>query len=52
VCIGAALTLLEAEIVLRQVLRRWPGLELVDAAACWGRNAVYRGLTALQLVAR
>jgi cytochrome P450 len=52
VCIGAALTLLEAEIALRHVLRRWPGLELVDAAACWDRNAVYRGLTALQLVAR
>ena len=52
VCIGATLTLLEAEIAFREVLRRWPRLELVDACARWGGNAVYRGLTALRLVAR
>ena len=47
VCIGAALTLMEAEIVFGQVLRRWPGLCLAGAAPQWGSNPVYRGLLAL-----
>ncbi|UUZ68793.1 cytochrome P450 [Polaromonas sp. P2-4] len=44
VCIGAALTRIEAEMVLGQVLKRWPGLSLVDAAPRWGSNPAYRGL--------
>ncbi len=47
VCIGAALTRMEAEIVLRQLLRRWPGLHLVDGRPQWSGNPVYRGLVAL-----
>lgn len=47
VCIGAALTLMEAEIVFGQLLRRWPGLCLAGAAPQWGSNPVYRGLLAL-----
>jgi cytochrome P450 len=47
VCIGASLTLMEAEIVLRRLLSRLPGLDLVDAQPRWSGNAVYRGLSAL-----
>lgn len=47
VCIGAGLTLMEAEIVFRQLLQRWPGLGLVEAAPQWSGNPVYRGLVAL-----
>ncbi|MBT2332776.1 cytochrome P450 [Variovorax paradoxus] len=49
VCIGASLTLMEAEIVFGRLLRRLPGLRLVDAQPCWSGNAVYRGLSALQV---
>lgn len=47
VCIGAGLTLLEAEIVFGRLLRRFPRLRLVDAQPRWSGNAVYRGLSAL-----
>ena len=50
VCLGAALTRIEAEIVFRQVLARWPDLRLQDASAHWGSNPAYRGLVALPLV--
>lgn len=49
VCIGAALTRMEAEIVFGYLLRRWPGLSLVDAKPQWSGNPVYRGLVALPL---
>ncbi|WP_293466048.1 cytochrome P450 [Polaromonas sp.] len=49
VCIGAALTLLEARIVLGQLLDRWPGLSLAEAAPRWGDTPAYRGLVALPL---
>nr|WP_315235067.1 cytochrome P450 [uncultured Limnohabitans sp.] len=49
VCIGAALTRMEAEMVLSQLLRRWPSLSLVDAAPRWIDKPVYRGLVALPL---
>lgn len=49
VCIGAALTLMEARIVLGQLLTRWPGLSLLDAAPRWGDKPAYRGLVALAL---
>ena len=48
-CIGAALTLMEAEIVFRQLLRRWPELSLVDATPRWISNPLYRGLVTLPL---
>ena len=47
VCIGAALTLMEAEILFRELLRRWPRLHLIDPRPRWNGNAVYRGLTEL-----
>jgi len=49
VCLGAALTRIEAEIVFRQVLARWPDLRLLDASPRWGSNPAYRGLVALPL---
>ncbi len=47
VCIGASLTLMEAEIVFARLLHRLPRLRLVDTQPCWSGNAVYRGLRAL-----
>ncbi len=47
VCIGAGLTLMEAEIAFGRLLRRFPRLYLVDAQPHWSGNAVYRGLSAL-----
>ena len=52
VCIGAALTRMEAEMVFAQVLQRWPELSLVDAAPRWISNPLYRGLAALPLQRR
>ncbi|AEI82317.1 biotin biosynthesis cytochrome P450 (plasmid) [Cupriavidus necator N-1] len=49
VCIGAALTLMEAEIAFRALLTRWPGLELVESEPHWNSNPVYRGLASLQV---
>jgi cytochrome P450 len=49
VCIGAALTLLEAEIAFRALLARWPELELVAAEPRWTGNPVYRGLASLRV---
>lgn len=49
VCIGAGLSLLEADVVLRAVLRRWPTLALRfgGAAPRWNGIAGLRGLAAL-----
>lgn len=50
VCIGAALTLMEAQTVLAQVLARWPRLALsAPDAPHWSGNALYRGLTELSV---
>lgn len=49
VCIGAALTLMEAKILFGQLLRRWPGLSLVDSLPSWGSKPAYRGLMTLPL---
>ncbi len=46
-CIGASLTLMEAEIVFNRLLHRFPRLRLVAAQPRWSGNAVYRGLSAL-----
>jgi cytochrome P450 len=48
-CLGAALTRLEAEMTLRQLLARWPGLRLAQAAPQWMENPAYRGLQSLLL---
>lgn len=50
VCIGAALTLMEAQAVFAQVLARWPDLALsAPDAPHWSGNALYRGLTELSV---
>ncbi|MBY0469334.1 MAG: cytochrome P450 [Burkholderiaceae bacterium] len=50
VCIGAALTLMEAQAVFAQLLERWPDLALTPGAAThWTGNALYRGLNELSL---
>ncbi|MQR00917.1 cytochrome P450 [Glaciimonas soli] len=51
VCIGATLTYMEAEIAMRSVMRRMPGLTLANPSdtQSWGQNAVYRSLNALPL---
>jgi hypothetical protein len=51
VCIGAGLSLLEADVVLRAALRRWPGLALVDAVPRWNGIAGLRGLASLRVAA-
>ena len=51
VCIGAALTLIEAQAVFGGLLRRWPDLALLDAQPAWNGNPVYRGLTRLPVIA-
>jgi len=47
VCIGAALTLMEAEAVFGQVLQRLPDLRLTERSPRRNGNPVYRGLTEL-----
>jgi hypothetical protein len=49
VCIGAALTRMEAQVVFQGLLRRWPRLRRAGGAARWNGNPVYRGLTALNV---
>lgn len=49
VCIGATLTYLEAEIAVRSLMRRLPGLALASRTSQWGTNAVYRSLNELPL---
>jgi hypothetical protein len=49
VCIGAALTLMEAETVFRRVMQRWPALHAADPLPNWNGNPVYRGLTELRV---
>ncbi|MGT2460164.1 cytochrome P450 (plasmid) [Cupriavidus basilensis] len=51
-CIGAALTLMEAEITFRALSARWNRLELLDARPHWNGNPVYRGLASLQVRCR
>lgn len=47
VCIGAALTRLEAEMVFGQLLKRWPDIRLANEDPRWGDNPAYRGLLSL-----
>ena len=49
VCLGAALTRLEAEVVLGRLLVRWPDLQLASTQPQWCANPAYRGLAALPL---
>ncbi len=49
VCLGAALTRLEAELVFSRLLERWPHLRLASERPQWCANPAYRGLAALPL---
>lgn len=46
-CIGAALTSMEAQAVFRRLIGRWPDLDLVNNFPRWNGNPVYRGLSTL-----
>lgn len=49
-CVGAALSRIEAPIALNALLRRFPGLRLVDGGTLeWKRNVVFRGLKSLEI---
>jgi len=52
VCIGAALTLLEAQLLFGRLLTRWPNLQLAEAQPPWNANPVYRGLRSLRVCTR
>lgn len=59
VCVGAALSMMEAEITLSAMLERWPALQLAPGHACgqeaggapaqWLGSALYRGFEHLSL---
>lgn len=49
VCIGAGLSLLEADVVLRAVKRYWPELSISDPFPTWNGNAGLRGLASLSV---
>ncbi len=49
VCIGASLTLMEAECALEALVRRWPDLRLHGDAPPWLAAPLYRGLVSLPL---
>ncbi|WP_241020198.1 cytochrome P450 [Burkholderia sp. Ac-20345] len=49
VCIGAVLTMMEAEIVFSELIRRWPELQLSQLRPRWNRNPLYRGLEMLEV---
>jgi cytochrome P450 len=52
VCVGAALSTLEAETVLARLLQRWPEPPaLLDEPAQWISDPLYRGLQRLQVQA-
>jgi cytochrome P450 len=49
VCIGAGLTLMEAECAIEALVRRWPGVRLADREPEWLAAPLYRGLATLKL---
>jgi pimeloyl-[acyl-carrier protein] synthase len=46
-CVGAALAKMEAEVAVRQLLDRWPKLELASERPMWVRSSVFRKLREL-----
>jgi cytochrome P450 len=47
VCIGAALTMMEAQAVFGRVLHLWSRLTAMQTQPVWNGNAAYRGLSSL-----
>lgn len=52
VCLGAALTQLEAEIAFTALMRAMPDAALAPEPPVWQRNAAYRALARLPVVSR
>ena len=52
VCVGAGLSLLEADVALRALMRHWPNLGLATRQVHWNGNAGLRGLKRLTLRTR
>ncbi len=48
-CLGAQLTLLEAEHAFSALFQRWPGLHLAAVEPVWLSSPLYRGMTSLRL---
>jgi cytochrome P450 len=48
-CLGAALGRMEGEIALSTLLRRFPGMEMVDQEIAWLDNLTVRGLRSLRV---
>jgi cytochrome P450 len=48
-CLGRSLALLEAETVLKVLLRRWDGVAVADGGWAWLNNSSFRGLRRLDL---
>ena len=48
-CVGAPLARLEAQIAIESVIRRLPGMRLVDATPSWRHTFLLRGLRCLQV---
>jgi cytochrome P450 len=46
-CLGLALARLEARVVLRIMMERAPGVELVEGPTVWQERAQFRGPTEL-----
>jgi cytochrome P450 len=49
-CVGAALTMLEAEVTLSAALERMPNVRLADTELEWVNNINFRGLQSLPLL--
>jgi cytochrome P450 len=49
-CVGAPLTRLEGQIAINTILRRLPGLRLVNERPIWLENMAFRGLKSLPVV--
>lgn len=47
VCIGAGLSLLEADLGFRHLMRRWPEMQLTAGEPQWNGNAAFRGLATI-----
>lgn len=49
VCIGALLTRMEAEVTFKQLLQRYPHMQLAEDVPQWSANPAYRGLERLMV---
>jgi cytochrome P450 len=52
VCLGSTLARIEGSVAIREVVRRFPKLRLLDEQPAWGRNWGFRGLEHLKVALR